>query len=124
MINIRSTLNCTPTTFTWPCRTILTGMMSTFKGSASSSKNLLTKNVNMLRCSLSFKTRGGRIKLSDIKAPAAGEWDSGLDAMQDALALEKKVNQALLDLHVCASSHNDAQLTDFIEGHFLTNQVE
>eukprot|EP00493_Phyllostaurus_siculus_P024236 UN24573 len=66
--------------------------------------------------------RGGRIKLSDIKAPAAGEWDSGLDAMEDALALEKKVNQALLDLHVCASSHNDAQLTDFIEGHFLTHQ--
>jgi len=59
-----------------------------------------------------------------FQAPAAGEWDSGLDAMEDALALEKKVNQALLDLHVCASSHNDAQLTDFIEGHFLTHQVE
>ncbi len=44
--------------------------------------------------------------------------------MEDALALEKKVNQALLDLHAMASSHNDAQMTDFIEGHFLTHQVE
>ncbi len=68
--------------------------------------------------------RGGRIKLRDIKAPAAGEWNSGLDAMEDALALEKKENQALLALHVCASSHNDPQLTDLIEGHFLTDQVK
>eukprot|EP00112_Aurelia_sp_Birch-Aquarium-sp1_P000186 Seg1014.4 transcript_id=Seg1014.4/GoldUCD/mRNA.D3Y31 product="Soma ferritin" pseudo=true protein_id=Seg1014.4/GoldUCD/D3Y31 len=68
--------------------------------------------------------RGGRIKLSDIKAPAQDEWGSGLQAMEEALALEKKVNQALLDLHAMAATHNDAQMTDFIEGHFLTHQVE
>eukprot|EP00794_Sanderia_malayensis_P011302 gene11302-12484_t len=68
--------------------------------------------------------RGGCIKLTDIKAPAATEWDSGLSAMKDALELEKKVNQSLLDMHAVASTHNDAQMTDFIEGHFLTEQVE
>lgn len=68
--------------------------------------------------------RGGRIKLSDIKAPAKCEWGTGLQAMEEALALEKKVNQALLDLHGMASTHNDPQMTDFIEGHFLTHQIE
>lgn len=68
--------------------------------------------------------RGGRIKLSDIKAPTQDEWGSGLQAMEEALALEKKVNQALLDLHAMASTHSDPQMTDFIEGHFLTHQVE
>ncbi len=46
---------------------------------------------------------------------------SGLVA---ALALEKKVNQSLLDLHALASTHNDAHLTDFLEGDFLDEQVD
>ena len=41
-----------------------------------------------------------------------------------ALALEIKVNQSLLDLHVVADSHNDAHLTDFLEGQFLDEQVD
>lgn len=43
--------------------------------------------------------------------------------MQSALELEKHVNQALLDLHKVADSHNDAQMCDFIESHYLTEQV-
>jgi len=68
--------------------------------------------------------RGGRIVLQDIKKPERDEWGSGLEAMQAALALEKQVNQSLLDLHAVASSHNDAQMSDFIENHYLTEQVE
>ena len=68
--------------------------------------------------------RGGRIKLSDVKTPSKDEWGSGLQAMEEALALEKKVNQSLLDLHARGSTHNDPQMTDFIEGKFLTHQVE
>merc|ERR1712044_104811 len=68
--------------------------------------------------------RGGRIILQDIKKPERDEWGSGLDAMQAALALEKQVNQSLLDLHGVAGSHNDAQMCDFIENHYLTEQVE
>jgi len=67
--------------------------------------------------------RGGRIVLQDIKKPDRDEWGCGLDAMQVALALEKSVNQSLLDLHEVASSHNDAQMTDFLEGNFLQEQV-
>lgn len=68
--------------------------------------------------------RGGRIVLQDIKKPERDEWGSGLEAMQAALALEKQVNQALLDLHATAGANNDAQMCDFIETHYLTEQVE
>ena len=44
--------------------------------------------------------------------------------MQTALALEKHVNQALLDLHKLSDSHGDAQLCDFLEANYLTEQVE
>merc|ERR1711893_222763 len=68
--------------------------------------------------------RGGRVVLQDIKKPDRDEWGCGLDAMQVALGLEKSVNQALLDLHEVAAKHNDAQMTDFIEGQYLQEQVE
>jgi len=68
--------------------------------------------------------RGGRIVLQDIKKPEKDEWADGLSAMQVALALEKNVNEALLALHKVASDNGDAQMTDFIEGHYLTEQVE
>jgi len=68
--------------------------------------------------------RGGRIVLQDIKRPEQDSWGSGLEAMQAALALEKNVNQSLLDLHTTANNHNDAQMADFIENHYLTEQVE
>jgi len=68
--------------------------------------------------------RGGRIVLQDVKAPERTDWGSGLEAVQAALDLEKHVNQALLDLHKVASKHGDAQMADFIETHYLTEQVE
>jgi len=68
--------------------------------------------------------RGGRIVLQPIQKPERDEWVSGLEAMKAALALEKNVNQALLDLHKLADSHGDAQMCDFIEANYLTEQVE
>jgi len=68
--------------------------------------------------------RGGRIVLQDIKKPDRDNWETGLDAMQVALQLEKSVNQALLDLHKVADSHTDAQMMDFIEGEYLKEQVD
>lgn len=68
--------------------------------------------------------RGGRIVLQDIKKPERDEWGRGQEAMETALALEKQVNQSLLDLHAVADKHNDYQLADFIEGNFLTEQVD
>nr|UYM80476.1 ferritin-like protein [Membranipora membranacea] len=68
--------------------------------------------------------RGGRIVLKAIQAPEKSDWGTGLQAMQSALELEKNVNQALLDLHKTADSHGDAQMCDFIEANYLTEQVE
>jgi ferritin heavy chain len=68
--------------------------------------------------------RGGRIVLQDVQKPERDEWGTGLEAMQCALALEKRVNQSLLDLHKLADGHEDGQLTDFLEGEFLKEQVE
>jgi ferritin heavy chain len=69
-------------------------------------------------------SRGGRIVLQAIAAPSLQEWGSALDGLQAALDLEKQVNQSLLDMHVLASTHSDAHLTNFLEGDFLEEQVE
>ncbi|XP_029102732.1 ferritin, middle subunit-like [Scleropages formosus] len=74
---------------------------------------------------LSFQNkRGGHSFLQDIRKPERDEWGSGLEAMQCALALEKKVNQALLDLHKVALDKTDPHLCDFLETHYLNEQVE
>lgn len=57
------------------------------------------------------------------QAPEKDDWGTGHQAMQSALELEKHVNQALLDLHKTADSHGDAQMCDFIEANYLTEQV-
>ncbi|XP_056264939.1 ferritin, liver middle subunit-like [Pseudoliparis swirei] len=69
-------------------------------------------------------SRGGRIFLQDIKKPDRDEWGSGLEALQCALQLEKNVNQSLLDLHKLASQNGDPHMCDFLETHYLNEQVE
>eukprot|EP00914_Ancora_sagittata_P024002 GHVO01047779.1.p1 GENE.GHVO01047779.1~~GHVO01047779.1.p1 ORF type:complete len:171 (-),score=37.69 GHVO01047779.1:59-571(-) len=68
--------------------------------------------------------RGGRIVLQPIQKPERDEWVSGLEAMKATLALEKNVNQALLDLHKLADGNGDAQMCDFIESEYLEEQVD
>ncbi|XP_048660908.1 ferritin heavy chain-like [Marmota marmota marmota] len=68
--------------------------------------------------------RGGRIFLQDIKKPDRDDWESGLNAMKCALHLEKSVNQSLLELHKLATDKNDPHLCDFIETHYLNEQVK
>merc|ERR1712046_537594 len=67
--------------------------------------------------------RGGRLELKDIKAPPTSH-DSCLSAMEAALQLERDVNESLLNMHKVADDDHDAQLTDFIEGNYLNEQVE
>ena len=68
--------------------------------------------------------RGGKVILQDVKRPDRDEWGSGLQALEAALSLEKKVNDSLLSLHSVASSHSDAHLTNFLEEEYLEEQVE
>nr|KAF6492096.1 ferritin light chain [Molossus molossus] len=44
--------------------------------------------------------------------------------MEAATALDKNLNQALLDLHALASTHADPHLCDFLENHFLEDKAK
>ncbi|XP_007496921.1 ferritin heavy chain-like isoform X1 [Monodelphis domestica] len=68
--------------------------------------------------------RGGRIFFQDIKKPDRDDWESGLKAMECALNLEKNVNESLLELHKLAGAEKDPHLCDFIETHYLDEQVK
>ncbi|XP_061447341.1 ferritin light chain, oocyte isoform-like [Rhineura floridana] len=68
--------------------------------------------------------RGGRVVLQDVKKPEQDEWNNGAAAMEAALQLEKGVNQALLELHQIASRHTDPHMCDFLETHYLDEEVK
>jgi len=67
--------------------------------------------------------RGGRVTLAAIGAPKT-EWATALEALEDALALEKAVNAKILAMHEVADNEKDPQMTDFLEGNFLKEQVD
>ncbi|XP_060705665.1 ferritin heavy chain-like [Hemiscyllium ocellatum] len=68
--------------------------------------------------------RGGHIALQDIKRPEQDDWDSGLQAMQCALQLEKNINQSLLELYKLSKDKSDPHLSNFLETHYLEKQVK
>ncbi|XP_035682896.1 soma ferritin-like isoform X2 [Branchiostoma floridae] len=67
--------------------------------------------------------RGGHVVYREVKQPDQTQWGSGLDAMESALELEKHMNQALLDLYRIADRHADPQMQDFLNYHFLKEEV-
>ena len=67
--------------------------------------------------------RGGNLVFKDIKKPIS-EFKSILSAMNYALEFEIEINNHLLLLHEVASDSKDPQLSDFLEGNFLKEQVE
>ncbi|XP_007026593.2 PREDICTED: ferritin-3, chloroplastic [Theobroma cacao] len=72
--------------------------------------------------------RGGRVKLHSILMPPSefehAEKGDALYAMELALSLEKLTNEKLLSLHNVAERNHDAQMSEFIEREFLSEQVE
>ncbi|XP_044748162.1 soma ferritin-like [Coccinella septempunctata] len=68
--------------------------------------------------------RGGHTVLTEISAPEKQEWGTAQEAMHAALELEKSVNESLLHLHSVASGHMDVNLCDFLETHYLQEQVD
>ncbi|KAK9728223.1 hypothetical protein K7432_001168 [Basidiobolus ranarum] len=67
--------------------------------------------------------RGGRVSFQPIPVPNI-EWDSAKNAIEATLQLEKDVNKSLLNLHNISAEQGDPQMCDFLEGHYLTEQVE
>ena len=68
--------------------------------------------------------RGGSIVFQPINKPTKDLYTDPLEALEDALQLEKDVNEALMSLHKVAETHEDAQMMDFLEGEFLEEQVD
>ena len=74
--------------------------------------------------------RGGRVIIEDVTNINNEFYDSNLDssnllqAFELALEMEQHVYQSLLELHKLAETHNDPALTDFIEGEYLTEQID
>ena len=60
--------------------------------------------------------RGGKVLLKDITSPSTDTWGDATAAMETALAMARRVNQSIIDLHEVSDKHNDAQLSDFLEG--------
>ena len=72
--------------------------------------------------------RGGVVCLDNITATPFQLRDSErkhdiLKAFTFAVDLEKTINQHLINLHEVASSENDPQFSDYLEGEFLEEQV-
>merc|ERR1712215_295019 len=67
--------------------------------------------------------RGGKVVMEDVKKPDF-ELTTAKKAVELALNLEKDVNQALIDLHEVAEDKKDGHLVDFLEEHFLEEQVD
>ncbi|XP_028989547.1 ferritin, lower subunit-like [Betta splendens] len=65
--------------------------------------------------------RGGRILLQTIAKPSREDWKGGLDAMSFSLDYQKSLNTCILNVHRRAGIHTDPHLSDFLEGHFLTD---
>uniref|UniRef100_A0A8C6CZ84 Ferritin n=1 Tax=Moschus moschiferus TaxID=68415 RepID=A0A8C6CZ84_MOSMO len=68
--------------------------------------------------------RGGRTLFLDMQNSSKDEWGKTQDAMKAALLVEKNLNQALLDLHGLASARGDPHICDFLENHFLDEEVK
>ena len=68
--------------------------------------------------------RGGRALFLDVQKPSQDEWGKTQDAMEATLLVEKNLNQALLDLHGLASARGDSHICDFLENHFLDEEVK
>ncbi|XP_042843552.1 ferritin light chain-like [Panthera tigris] len=67
---------------------------------------------------------GGHALFQDMQKPSQDEWGKTQDALEAALFLEKNLNQALLNLHALGSAHADMHLCDFLENHFLDEEVQ
>merc|ERR1712098_60843 len=68
--------------------------------------------------------RGGRVVFREIAKPTLDDWGTALEAVEATLELERTVNESLLTMHKTAGDNNDAQMTDFLEGAYLGEQVE
>lgn len=62
-------------------------------------------------------------KTVNDRCGSRGTWKEGLMAFEDALAIERYVNEQLLNIHKDADDNKDVHLTHILEHEFLEEQV-
>ncbi|ELK15858.1 Ferritin light chain [Pteropus alecto] len=67
---------------------------------------------------------GSHALLQDVQKPSQNKWGKTQDAIKAAMVRKKNLNQALLDLCALGSTHADSHLCDFLESHFLDEEVK
>ena len=70
------------------------------------------------------KQCGGRTLFLNMHKPSQDEWSKTRDAIEAALLLERNLYQALLDLRGLGSAWGDPHFRDFLENHFLDEEVK
>lgn len=69
--------------------------------------------------------RNSSVSRISIEETPKNEWSSPIEALNDAIKLEKHVYSRIQHIHDVADQRcQDAHLTDFLEGKFFTEQVE
>merc|ERR1712105_204169 len=120
----KSTWSCTPPTSTSMSAYFarddiaLHGFAKRFRANSTEEKEHAEKLIDYQIM------RGGRVSFQSIAKPNIEEWGTAMEAVQASLELEKTVNESLLAMHKVADGHGDAQMTDFLEGTYLNEQVE
>ncbi|XP_013791246.1 soma ferritin-like [Limulus polyphemus] len=94
------------------------GFSTFFKHSSDEEREHAQKLIDYIN------KRSGKVIALDIKMPNKDTWENGMEALEDALNMEKHVNNKLHHIHHMADRLcNDPHMMDFIEGEFLTEQV-
>lgn len=69
--------------------------------------------------------RGSKLTQFNIDMPEKTHWGSALEALNDAITLEKEVYNSLHHIHDVADTHcKDSHLMDFLEREYFVEQVE
>ncbi|KAM9041589.1 ferritin light chain-like [Megaptera novaeangliae] len=66
----------------------------------------------------------GSALFQNVQKPSQDEWGKTQDAMEAAINMKKNLNQVLLDLHALGSACADPHFCNFLESHFLDEEVK
>ncbi|XP_032739055.1 ferritin light chain-like [Lontra canadensis] len=95
------------------------------KGMGRFFQELAEKKQEGAQCFLKMPNQWSNFPvLPDEQKLSKDEWLSSVDAMEAAMVLEKSLNQALLDLHALGAASADPRLCDFLESHFLEEEMK
>eukprot|EP00069_Balaena_mysticetus_P017527 bmy_10720T0 len=87
-------------------------------------RELAKEKCEGAQCVLKMQNQCGCLALfQDVQKPSRDEWGKTQDAMEATILMENP-SQALLGLHALGPTRADLHLCDFLESHFLYEQVK